>query len=82
MYKAEPDPYCYPGTAVLINHAGLRDEAELVEYEGEMIALRFREPLPDGRLSYRHYLTVHRHLFQDVYPWAGHGLSPKKRSKR
>ena len=71
MYKAEPDPYCYPGTTVLINRAGLRDQAELVEYEGEMIALRFREPFPGGRLSYRHYLAVHRHLFQDVYPWAG-----------
>src|SRR5712691_145198 len=71
MYKAETDPYCYPGTSVLINRAGLRDQAELEEFEGEMTALRFREPLPSGRLSYRRYLAVHRHLFQDVYRWAG-----------
>jgi cell filamentation protein len=71
MYEAEPDPYCYPGTTVLINRAGLRDQAELDEFEAEMTSLRFREPFPSGRLSCRHYLAVHRHLFQDVYPWAG-----------
>jgi cell filamentation protein len=27
--------------------------------------------LPSGRLSYRQYCAIHRHLFQDVYPWAG-----------
>jgi cell filamentation protein len=71
MYKAEIDPYCYPGTTVLINRAELREQAELEDFEAEMTALRFREPFPSGRLSYRHYLAIHRHLFQDVYPWAG-----------
>lgn len=71
MYKAEPDPYCYEGTTVLINRADLRDQTELDEFEGEMLSLRFSEPFPTGLLSYRHYLAVHRHLFQDVYPWAG-----------
>jgi cell filamentation protein len=66
MYKVETDPYCYPGTTVLINRAQLRDQGELEEFEAEMTALRFREPFPSGRLSYRHYLAVHRHLFQDV----------------
>jgi cell filamentation protein len=36
-----------------------------------MTAQRFEEPLPDGRLSVRHYRAVHHHLFQDVYAWAG-----------
>ena len=71
MYGADPDPTCYPGTTVLINRAGLRDQRKLEGFEGEMLSLRFREPFPTGRLSYRHYLSVHRHLFQDVYPWAG-----------
>jgi cell filamentation protein len=56
---------------VLINRAGLRDQAALDDFEGEMTSLRFSEPFPDGRLSFRHYRGVHRHLFQDVYPWAG-----------
>lgn len=36
-----------------------------------MSALRAEEPLPDGRFDPAHYRTVHRHLFQDVYRWAG-----------
>jgi cell filamentation protein len=71
MYKAEADPYCYPGTAVLINRLGLRDQAELDAFETEITSQRATEPLPAGRLSYSHYLAIHRHVFQDVYAWAG-----------
>ena len=71
MYRAEPDPYCYPGTNVLINRLGTRNQAELDAFEAEMTSDRATEPLPTGRLSYSHYRAIHRHLFQDVYPWAG-----------
>jgi cell filamentation protein len=71
MYQSEPDPYCYPGTTVLINHLGLRDQAALDGFEAEITSQRATEPLPPGRFSYRHYCAIHRHLFQDVYPWAG-----------
>jgi cell filamentation protein len=71
MYEAEADPYCYPGTTVLINRPGLRDHAALEAFEAEMVSQRFREPLPSGRLTARHYCAIHRHLFQDVYAWAG-----------
>jgi hypothetical protein len=55
MYKTEPDPYCYPGTTVLINRLGTRDQARLDAFEAEMTSDRATEPLPFGRLSYRHY---------------------------
>jgi cell filamentation protein len=71
MYKAEPDPYCYPGTTVLINKLGTRDQATLDAFEAELTSDRASEPLPAGRLSYTHYRAIHRHLFQDVYSWAG-----------
>jgi cell filamentation protein len=71
MYEAEADPYCYPGTTVLINRPGLRERADLDAFEAEMVSERFREPLPPGRLTARHYCAIHRHLFQDVYAWAG-----------
>jgi cell filamentation protein len=71
MYKAEPDPYCYPGTSVLINRLGIRDQAGLDAFEADVTAERSTQPLPSGRLSYSHYRAIHRHLFQDVYPWAG-----------
>lgn len=71
MYDAIPDPYCYPGTTVLRNRKGIRDQAQLDAFENYSAAQRGDEPLPDGRLSVRHYCAIHRHLFQDVYRWAG-----------
>ncbi len=71
MYRAEADPYCYPGTTVLINRLGLHDQVALNAFEAEITSQRATEPLPAGRLSYRHYRAIHRHLFQDIYPWAG-----------
>ncbi|MGZ5937519.1 MAG: Fic/DOC family protein [Rhizomicrobium sp.] len=71
MYRAESDPYCYPGTSVLINRLGLRSRAQLDAFEAEVTAERGAQPLPPGRLSYTHFRSMHRHLFQDVYAWAG-----------
>lgn len=70
-YDAFDDPYCYKGTDVLKNKARLRDGDRLKDFELEMTALRAREPLPDGVFDPAHYRAVHRHLFQDVYAWAG-----------
>lgn len=36
-----------------------------------MTTLRAAEPLPEGDFDVAHYRAVHRHLFQDVYDWAG-----------
>lgn len=71
MYGAIADPYCYEGTTVLKNIPGIRDQAALDELEKRMTALRSEEPLPSGRLGVTHYCAIHRHLFQDVYAWAG-----------
>ena len=71
MYAASRDPYCYPGTAVLINRLGLRSQSKLTAFETEVSAERAAQPLPAGRLSYAHYRAIHRHLFGDVYAWAG-----------
>ena len=70
-YDAFDDPYCYKGTGILRNKAGLRDAVALEAFELEMSTLRADEPLPDGRFGPGHYRAVHRHLFQDVYSWAG-----------
>ena len=71
MYEAEADPYCYPGTTVLINKLDLRNQAELEAFEAEITAQRAAEPLPAGNLTFGQYRAIHRHLFQDVYAWAG-----------
>ncbi|MDO8517977.1 MAG: Fic family protein [bacterium] len=71
MYDAVHDLYCYEGTTVLKNIPDIRDQASLNEFEAAMTMQRSDEPLPAGRLSVAHYCAIHRHLFQDVYPWAG-----------
>lgn len=71
VYTAENDPLCYPGTSVLINLLDIEDAAELEEAELALFLLRADEALPAGALDVPHYLALHRHLFQDVYAWAG-----------
>ena len=70
-YDAFEDPYAYPGTTVLKNLLDIRDQAKLEAFEVEISTLRAEEPLPEGDFDPTHYCSVHRHLFQDVYPWAG-----------
>jgi cell filamentation protein len=71
MYDAVEDPYCYPGTTVLKNKLRLVVQKDLDAFEAEIVAQRAEEPLPTGKLTYPHYRAIHRHLFQDVYDWAG-----------
>jgi cell filamentation protein len=71
MYDAVEDPYCYPGTTVLINKLDLREQHALSEFELEISNQRATEPLPNGLFGVSHYLSIHKHLFQDVYGWAG-----------
>ena len=70
-YDAFDDPYSYKGTTILKNKLGLRASELLESFELEMTALRANEPLPNGKYDALHYRRVHRHLFQDVYSWAG-----------
>ncbi len=65
------DPYSYRGTNCLKNKLGLREPALLQAFELEVSTVRADEPLPKGRFGPAHYRRVHRHLFQDVYRWAG-----------
>lgn len=69
-YDSFEDPYCYKGSFVLKNKAGLRDPNALEGFELEMSSIRAEEPLPEGKFDPTHYCAIHRHLFQDVYVWA------------
>ena len=66
-----PDPYSYAGTDVLKNRLRIRDAAKLQQFEVASVSQRASEPLPSGHLDTAHYRAVHRHLFGDVYGWAG-----------
>lgn len=69
-YAAEDDPLCYPDTTVLINLLDITDPQSLEEAELAFFLIRAEEPTV-GALDLDHYLALHRHLFQDVYVWAG-----------
>jgi cell filamentation protein len=71
VYDSTRDPYFYAGTTVLRNRANLRDQEALDAFEHDAALQRSEEPYPAGRLSVRHFKVLHRHLFQDVYSWAG-----------
>ncbi|MGE0269582.1 MAG: Fic/DOC family protein [Candidatus Omnitrophota bacterium] len=65
------DPYVYPGTDVLINKRNIRDADKLERFERLMSMKRLQEPLPDFPMTYEGYKALHKHIFQDVYHWAG-----------
>jgi cell filamentation protein len=68
------DDYVYPGTTVLRNKADIQDQAALDAFEADATAVRMLELLDQpiaGRFDFEHLCAIHRHLFQDVYAWAG-----------
>jgi cell filamentation protein len=82
------DPYCYPGTDVLINHGDRRVQSKLNKFEADAVFLAYaalqtrpiQGPFDASRLK-----ETHRRIFGYVYPWAGEfrqgfGMMTKERS--
>ncbi|MBS7537758.1 Fic/DOC family protein [Ancylobacter lacus] len=65
------DPYLHPGTTVLRNRLGIRDAVRLDRVERRLVVLRACSGVPRGDFDLDHLRAIHRHLFQDVYDWAG-----------
>ncbi|MDT7648474.1 MAG: cell filamentation protein [Pseudonocardiales bacterium] len=68
------DPYFDPNRGVLFNRLGITDPGELAHAEANFTSVRifqlWRHPLP-GRYDLPHLQAFHRHIFGDVYDWAG-----------
>ena len=65
---------CYPGTTVLINKFGIKEEGKLLQAEIEITheASARWEILPEhSSFNFEHYKAIHWHLFHDLYDWAG-----------
>lgn len=69
-YWSETDPYCWPSTKVLRNRLGIVDGGELDRVERVVVRTRSQSALPAG-LSRNDLCALHRHLFGDLYEWAG-----------
>jgi cell filamentation protein len=44
---------------------------QLEAFEAASVTQRSEEAFPDGAFDAAHFRAIHRHLFQDVYDWAG-----------
>ena len=74
-YEYERDDYyCYPNSSVLKNKLNIEDEKALSEAEREITAIKTLElidrPLK-GELNFNYIKRLHKHLFSDIYVWAG-----------
>lgn len=66
------DPYLYPGLNVMRNKLGIRQAKRLEEAAYEFTALRAATlPLGTDTPGLPHLCAIHRHLYQDIFDWAG-----------
>lgn len=65
------DPYVYPGTEILINKLGIREQSLLDEAESIEFIYADQKPLPEGKLDFEHLKAIHHHFFGNLYPFAG-----------
>ena len=74
-YEWENDNYyCYPHSNCLRNKFNITDEEELKDMERQITSVRAAQILKDpikGLFDENHLKAIHKHLFQDLYSWAG-----------
>jgi cell filamentation protein len=68
---SDDDPYVYPGTETLKNRLGYTNRDKLDRAERRVVAERSLVGVPRGSFDLNHLRAIHRHLFQDIYDWAG-----------
>lgn len=75
VYAVAGSIYCYPDSSVLRNKLNLRDADLLRRVEADLSGVRqteiFYSPVA-GRFTATHLCRIHRKLFGDIYPFAGH----------
>lgn len=64
-------PISIPVPHVLKNKLGITDSVLLDLAERRFAIIRAREGIPSGDFDLKHLRAIHRHLFQDIFDWAG-----------
>jgi cell filamentation protein len=71
-YGNDRDPYLYPGLNVMRNRLSIRQADRLAHAAYELTALRAATlPLGLPARGLPHLCAIHRHLYQDIFDWAG-----------
>ena len=66
--------YCYPNSSILRNKLGILEADVLENAERKLTMLRLYELMEkpiQGNFDLSHLCAIHRHIFQDLYDWAG-----------
>ena len=75
VYTTVQSVYCYPDSDVLKNKLNIRNRDELKQAEEEITALKqymLMESPIKGKFTKTQLMNIHRCLFEDIYPFAGH----------
>ena len=68
------EKYCYPGTDVLKNILGIKDEKALTIAEREITSLKllmlYNAPIMN-KFNFGTLCKIHQIIFEDIYVWAG-----------
>lgn len=74
LYENRKSQYCYENSNVLINKLDLKDSKKLRYYEAKITAaklLGLRKMGVTGNFDIEHLKSIHKYLFEDIYPFAG-----------
>lgn len=74
LQENKKSKYCYLDSNVLINELNIKDEKTLSMYEAKITAaksLALRQKGITGNFDKAHFLSIHKYLFEDIYPFAG-----------
>jgi cell filamentation protein len=68
------DPYVYPGTIVLKNKFGIRNQSELDDIEANLFSIKMHDLCKTsfiGEYDCSYLQFLHKYIFEDLYEWAG-----------
>ena len=74
LYEARNSIYCYEGTDILKNKLNIQDQEKLYNYERKIVLTKLfilRQKENIGNFDIKHFLWIHKFLFDEVYGFAG-----------
>ncbi len=74
LYEARNSLYCYENSDVLKNKLNIKENKKLAEIERKLVLAKLYELRQSDKqetFDVTHFISIHRYLFEDIYPFAG-----------
>ena len=74
FYETRDSIYCYPNSNVLVNKFDVRVADELFKIENDITIYKLfilRQKGITGNFDVAHFVSIHKFIFEDIYPFAG-----------